>query len=199
MRGVLLRFDSDVLAKRKLIRLAILAGVLAGLFAAGKATGVIDNVSIESVRAYIESAGPLGFLVFIGAFAVGQLVYLPGMAFVAAGILVYGKVLGFALGWIAAVISVNFSFILVRAVGGKALAEVERPLVRKMMARLDRHPITTVTVLRTIFAMAPALNYAFALSSVKLRDHLIGSMLGLIPQIAGAALLFEWIFSEVLR
>ena len=57
--------------------------------------------------------------------------------------------------------------------------------------------IRTVFLLRLFLWLAPALNYALALTHVKYRDYLIGSALGLIVPVAGAALLFDWLFAEV--
>jgi uncharacterized membrane protein YdjX (TVP38/TMEM64 family) len=47
------------------------------------------------------------------------------MVFVAAGILVYGKVIGFGLALTASVISVCFSFVVVRLLGGTPLGEID--------------------------------------------------------------------------
>jgi uncharacterized membrane protein YdjX (TVP38/TMEM64 family) len=126
---------------------------------------------------------------------VGELIHVPGMVFVGAGILAYGRVLGFGVSLAAALCSVGVSFVVVRAVGGKALAELERPFVKRMMEKLEQRPITTVVVLRSIFWLAPALNYALALSSIRLRDYLIGSAFGLLVPILGASFLFDWLFN----
>lgn len=183
--------------KRRLIRLGFLGAALIALFAAGKLTGVTDRMTVDGVRGFVLDAGPWGYALFVGAFSVGQLIYVPGMAFVAAGILAYGQLLGFAVGWVAALVSVNFSFLLVRTVGGKALAEIERPFMKKMLAKLEQRPLLTVIGLRALFAMNPALNYGLALSTLKFRDHLLGSAIGLIPQLALAALFFDWFFSRI--
>jgi hypothetical protein len=114
--------------RRPLARLLILAVVLAALFGVGKLTGIVDRVNTESIRASVETAGPWGFLLFIAVFALGELVHVPGMVFVAAAILAYGRVVGFTLALVASIIAVSVSFLLVRAIGGRAIAEIERPL-----------------------------------------------------------------------
>ena len=63
-----------------------------------------------------------------------------------------------------------------------------------MMANLDRRPITTVVILRTLLFISPALNYALALSSLQFRHYLIGSVLGVIGPLLGIAWFFERIF-----
>ena len=182
-------------AKSRLIRIGILVLVTVAIFAALKLSGALDDFDAERVRSTVESAGPWGVLLFVVLFAVGELIHIPGMVFVAAGIMAYGRPIGFVVSLTAAVCSVAVSFLLVRAIGGKALAEIERPFVKRMMAKLEDRPIVTVFALRSVLWMAPALNYALALSSVRFRDYLIGSALGLIVPVVGAAYLFEWLFT----
>ena len=180
-----------------MVRLAILVLLLAGLFTAAKLSGALEGVTVESVRAKIQGAGPLGFLLYVAGFTAGLLVYVPGVLFIGAGILAYGKALGFVLALTASVIAVCGSFFVVRSVGGTALSEIERPFVRRMLAQLDRRPITTVAVLRVFFWTAPMLNYTLALSSVRFHNYLMGSVIGLIPPIAALSLFFEWLFVRV--
>lgn len=176
---------------RALYRLLLLAAILAGLYAAAKATGVTDRLDAAAVRELVESAGPLGVVVFVVAFTLGELVQVPGMIFVGAAVLAYGRGTGFLISLLAAVISVSVSFAIVRGVGGRALEAVERPFIRKMLARLDQRPITTVIVLRTVLWIAPPLNYALALSGIRFRDYLVGSALGLALPILVASFSFE--------
>ncbi len=178
------------------LRLLLLVLVLAGLFVVGKATGAIDRIDVARVRAVVERAGALGMAAFVVLFALGELVHVPGMVFVAAGIVIYGKAAGFAISLAAAIVSVSVSFALVRAAGGKMLAEVERPFVKRMLAKLDARPIATVFVLRSVLWLAPPLNYALALSSIRFRDYLAGSALGLVGPVLVATLLFDWLFGK---
>ena len=142
-----------------------------------------------------EEAGPLGWLVYICVFTLGELVQVPGFIFVGAASLAYGKVLGFFLAFFAAVISVCVSFAVVRTVGGKALAEFDNKLMKRMLARLDERPVMTVVSLRLVFWIAPPLNYALGLSNIGFRDYLIASAIGLIPPILGMTIFFDWLLA----
>jgi uncharacterized membrane protein YdjX (TVP38/TMEM64 family) len=99
------------------------------------------------------------------------------------------------LSHLTAVLSVCVSFAVARFMGGKALAGIELPWVRRVMEKLNDHPIQTVVILRATLVLAPPVNYALGLSSIKFRDYLIGSVLGLIPPI----LIFAVLFDELLR
>jgi len=161
--------------------------VLGGLAAAGVASGLTRDLSVESLRAWMVGAGALGVVGFLAAFALGILVQVPGALFVAAAALAWGQVAGAVVGLVGAVLAVTMSFLLVRSVGGKLLTEIRRPFMQKMMARLERAPIRTVIVLRLVLWVSPPLNYALAFSSVPLRAYVIGSAVGLLLPIALAA------------
>lgn len=150
-----------------------------------------DDVDPERVRAAIVAAGPWGVALFVAMFVVGELIHIPGMVFVLAGVLTYGRSMGFLVALLGAVASVAFSFWLVRTFGGQALTHIRFKLLQRMLGKLDARPVQTVFVLRSIFWIAPALNYALAMSRVRFRDYLVGSTLGLVLPILGVTLLFE--------
>ncbi|MCB9649898.1 MAG: TVP38/TMEM64 family protein [Deltaproteobacteria bacterium] len=168
-----------------------MVGVLALIFVAALASGVADDVDPERVRAAIVAAGPWGVALFVAMFVVGELIHIPGMVFVLAGVLTYGRSMGFLVALLGAVASVAFSFWLVRTFGGQALTHIRFKLLQRMLGKLDARPVQTVFVLRSIFWIAPALNYALAMSRVRFRDYLVGSTLGLVLPILGVTLLFE--------
>ena len=121
---------------------------------------------------------------------------MPGLVFVGAAILAYGQFYGGLAGYLGAVVSVSVSFWVVRLVGGQPLAEVKRPFLKRWLDRLDARPVRSVFVLRLLLWMAPPLNYALAMSSVRYRDYLIGSAMGLVIPITLVSLLFHWVIER---
>lgn len=176
------------------VRLALLICVLVALFVVGKYSGVTEHVDAQSIRELVQDAGGWGWALYVAVFAGGEFIHIPGMVFVVAGILVYGKGIGVGLAWLASVVSVGFSFLVVRYLGGTPLGNVEKPWLKRMLGQLDARPIRIVAVLRLVLWLAPALNYALALTNVRFRDYLVGSALGLIPPVVGVALLSDWLF-----
>lgn len=178
----------------RVVRLLVVAGVLVALVLIAHLSGLTHSFSTEKIRALIQSAGAWGVVLFVIAFAVGELLHLPGMMFVAAGVLVWGRVLGGVIGFAGAIASVSFSFAFVRTLGGQPFAEVHNPRLKRILARLERRPILTITLLRLVAWMAPTVNYVLALSGVRYRDYLIGSALGLIVPIGVFAALLGIFF-----
>jgi uncharacterized membrane protein YdjX (TVP38/TMEM64 family) len=127
-------------------------------------------------------------------FVVGQLLHIPGLMLQAAGILVWGRFAGFGVSWLAALVSVSVTFVIVRAAGGAALTELESPRVKKVLARIEARPVLTVILVRTVFWLAPWSTYALALSHIRYRHFLLGSAVGLAAPMLAAAFVFERLF-----
>jgi len=172
---------------RPAVRLALLVLLLGGLAVAGVASGLTETLSVASLRAWMVEAGALGIFGFLLLFALGTLLQVPGMVFVVAAALAWGQLGGGAIALAGAMLSVSSSFFLVRAVGGRLLADVDRPFVKRLLARLDRAPIRTVAALRLVLWVSPPLTYALALSRVPTRAHALGSILGLTLPVVVAA------------
>jgi uncharacterized membrane protein YdjX (TVP38/TMEM64 family) len=173
----------------RIVRIVLLAVVLAGLLVVRYATGIGGEFSVDRIRELTLHAGWWGVLLFVAAFAVGELLHVPGLVFVVAAVMVWGRLTGGLVAMLGAVISVSFSFAVVRAIGGQPLGTIRNARIRAILARIDRRPIATVTLLRLLLFMAPPVNYALALSPVRYRDYLVGSALGLaVPVTAASAL-----------
>jgi uncharacterized membrane protein YdjX (TVP38/TMEM64 family) len=174
-------------------RLVLLLLVVGGLWLTAWATGANRLFDVERLRTIVKAAGVWSGAVFVVAFSVGQLLRIPGPVFVGVAILAYGRTTGTLVAVLGAVVSVTVSFIVVRAIAGQPLANVQRPIVRRFLSQIDKHPIAVVAILRLVFQTAPPLNYALAMTQVRLRDHLIGSALGLPLPIAAMALVLDWL------
>lgn len=179
-------------SRRVRVLLVILG--LVSLYAIGKLSGAFDDLDAEHLRAMVDRAGPWGVPIYVLLFVIGQLLHIPGLVLQAAGILVWGRFGGFGVSWLAALVSVSVTFVIVRAAGGKALDELESPRVKKLLARAEARPILTVILVRTVFWLAPWSTYALALSHIRYRDFLMGSAVGLAAPMLGAAFVFERLF-----
>ncbi|MBI4814854.1 MAG: TVP38/TMEM64 family protein [Deltaproteobacteria bacterium] len=170
------------------IRLALVGLVLVTLGLIAWRSG-LTAMSLRELRLTIEGLGPLALLAFVGLFPILVLLGFPGMALVVAGSLVFGELVGFLASYVAGLLAVTLAFGIARGIGGQALAEIERPLVRRALASLDRRPIGTIVLLRSVFWFAPPLSFAFALSSLTFKDYLAGSILGMfVPVLVGTLL-----------
>jgi uncharacterized membrane protein YdjX (TVP38/TMEM64 family) len=160
-------------------RLILLALLLLTVLLTVELTGLREQFSLPALRALLEANLAVGLLLFVLAFVIGNLIQLPGWPFLAAAILALGTIVGGLVTYMAACVSCLVTFQVVKGLGGSALRDIDKPLAKKILSRLDRHPVRSVVLLRLLFQTMPALNYTLALSGVKRRDYLLGTLLGL--------------------
>jgi uncharacterized membrane protein YdjX (TVP38/TMEM64 family) len=180
------------------MRLILAFVLIVSLIAAGKITGAHQYFTPDKVQDLVRDAGIWGYVLFIIIFSIGELLHIFGLIFVAAGVYAFGQAAGLVLGIVGGTVAVCVSFLVMRTVGGRAFAQLDKPWVVKMLHRLDSHPIRTVIVLRLFFIMYPSLNYLLALTSIRFRDYLIGSAIGLVIPISVFVLFFDWLVKLLL-
>lgn len=149
------------------------------LLAVIESLGLRDSLGLEAVRGVLAQQRAASLLAFMLLFALGNLIQIPGWIFLAAAVLTLGRTWGGLATYVAASVSCVFSFLIVRTIGGDALRRFDNAVARRVFARLDAHPVRSVFLLRLLFQTVPALNYALALSGVRFRHHLYGTLLGL--------------------
>ena len=181
---------------RKKLRIIIVLVLLGALVAVGKLTGVADNLDKDALKELIDNAGIWAVPVFIAVFALGELIHIPGFVFVAGAVAAYDQFFAYVLSLAGAICSATVSFLLVRGVAGKALAGINNALVQRLLSQVDRRPLLMVVILRSIFWMAPPLNYALALTRIRFRDYLIGTALGLVLPVLLVVFFFDWLFQQ---
>jgi uncharacterized membrane protein YdjX (TVP38/TMEM64 family) len=174
-------------------RLLLVILFLLGLFVLFEALGIRAQFSLEALQALILMHPIAGLLLFILLFALGNLIQIPGWIFLAAAVLALGRLYGGIVTYVAACVSCIFTYITIRYVGGNALRELDNRLAQRLLARLDRRPLTSIIALRMLFQTVPALNYALALSGVRFRTYLLGTLLGLPLPIALYCVFFDYL------
>lgn len=165
------------------VRLSLLAAVLLGVYAIGRASGFSEALTVDGIRETIRTAGVAGFAVFVAIFCLGQLLYIPGFVFVMVSGLAYGPVWGSVASIIASTVSVAVSFFIVRTIGGQPLKniKIQRPFLQKPLDHLEERPIRSMIVIRLFLWAIPPVNYTLAMSGVTFRDYMIAAVIGTTP------------------
>ncbi|MDC8785025.1 VTT domain-containing protein [Roseateles koreensis] len=188
-------------------RLLLVAGLLALLWVGMRLSGLDTQFSLAHLRALFGLHTGVGLLVFCLAFMAGNLLQIPGGLFLAAAVLTLGPLWGGLSTYVAACLSCVGTFAVIRGLGGDALrgwqqgparqrlfaslASLFTRLYTRLLARLDSHPVQSVALLRLLFQTVPALNYALALSGVRFRSYLLGTLIGLPLPIALYCIFFK--------
>jgi uncharacterized membrane protein YdjX (TVP38/TMEM64 family) len=183
-------YPSLVVLKR-LSLLAVLIGVGVGIYA----TGIYEQVTVESVRKLVGDAGLLGPVVFILLFSLEGL-GVPGMIFMLTAIVVWPPWLAFLMNWLGAIAAGTVGFAYARYVGRDWVAAHLPDRIKRFEKAIDQRGIRTVIIIRLLFFLAPPAHWALGLSPVAFRDFMIGSAVGFIPAMLLVSLIgapvFEW-------
>ncbi len=181
---------SPLLKYRRLIAVILF---LAILFAVVRLTGLNEHFTLAALQQRILANRLEGLLVFVLLFALGNLIQIPGWLFLAAAVLTLGREMGGIATYVAASISCVATFLIIRFVGGDALRQLDNRLATYLLGRLDFRPVASIVLLRMAFQTVPALNYALAMSGVRFRSYLIGTLLGLPLPILLYCLFFDYL------
>jgi len=167
------------------------------LAAAFEFSGLAERFDLTFMRETILRHRVGGLVLFVLLFSLGNLVQIPGLVFLAAAVLTLGKLGGGAVTYVAAVVSCIVTFIVVRFLGGDALRQIKNRVAKRILDELDRYPIGSVALLRLLFQTAPAVNYALALSGLRFRNYLLGTLIGLPLPIALYCVFFEFLATRL--
>lgn len=178
------------------VRITILVIIVLGLAALAHFSGISSWLSRDRVAAIAAEWGALGIVVYIVLFAVAEIMQLPGAIFVVAAVAAYGLWFGTLIAYIGMNVASMAVFGFARGIAGRALSEVSHPRVQALMREVDRKPIRTAFVARGILFVLPGIGYALALSSIRFRDYVIGSAMGLAIPSAITALASEWLMRQ---
>ncbi|MFV3303949.1 VTT domain-containing protein [Pseudomonas sp. NY15181] len=179
---------SPIWRYRRLILLLAFALVLYALY---RASGLHEDFSLDYLRNELQDNRVRGLLLFVGLFALGNLLHIPGLLFLAAAVLALGKLWGGLITYGAAVFSCGFTFLVIRAVGGNGLRLLNNRVTRAVFSHLDQRPGICVFLLRHAFMTSPTLNYSLALSGVGFAPYMLGTLFGLPIPLLLCCLLFD--------
>lgn len=134
------------------------------------------------LRAWAQSVGVAAPILFLLGQSLVTVAPIPRTVFTLAAGLLFGPLLGLALSLAGTTLSAVLAFVAVRWLG-RDLVEphLDRGVLRAVDARLRRRGWLAVTSLRLIPAIPfSVLNYCSAVSSIRFRDYLVGTV-GVIP------------------
>jgi uncharacterized membrane protein YdjX (TVP38/TMEM64 family) len=172
-------------------RLIAVAAFLLLLLAVFQLSGLRGHFNLAFIHQKFLDNEVTGLLIFVALFTLGNLIQIPGSVFLGAAVLALGALWGGLATYLAAVMACVVSFFILRLLGGDALRQLDGRLIPWLIARLDARPLTSVLLLRVLLQTAPALNVALALSGVKFRHYLVGTLLGLPLPIAAYCIFFD--------
>ena len=126
---------------------------------------------------WIESLGSRAAFVFVGAYVVGIVCFLPASPFLITAGALFGLTLGTTLGLLANLIGGSISFWLARTRLRAALLRRFRhfEVLRSLDQAIRRDGLRTVLLIRSVPVLPSwSINYGLGLSPARYRDYLLG-------------------------
>ncbi len=161
-------------------------GFLALLIATAAVIAITTDIrSLGGLRATIDDLGIIGPLVLVVVYAVATVALLPGTPFTLAAGALFGPVLGFGTAMVGATIGATLSFLVGRAVGRSAVAQLAGRRVEAIDRFLGERGFLAILMIRLI-PLFPfnVVNLVAGVTAIRLRDYVLGTALGIVPGVA---------------
>lgn len=139
---------------------------------------------IKAMTGWVEQLGPLGFFAFIGIYAAGTVLFVPGALLTIAAGLVFGLGLGTVVAWLGAVIGATLAFLIARYLA-RAKVEQQTKGNKKFKAiddAIGKQGWKIIGLLR-LSPLIPfnASNYFYGITAIKFWPYLLASAGGMLP------------------
>jgi phosphatidylserine/phosphatidylglycerophosphate/cardiolipin synthase-like enzyme/uncharacterized membrane protein YdjX (TVP38/TMEM64 family) len=177
----------DASSKYRHLKIAVVFVFLMGLAASWRWTPLSEWLTLQQITQWGHSLRENPFFLpgFFGAYIVGGLLMFPVTLLVGATALVYSPLYAFFCALAGCLLSSLSTYIVgsklsrntVRALGGRKL--------NRLSKKLAQPDVTTVATLRNLpIAPFTVVNMIAGASHVRLKDYLLGTVLGMAPGIA---------------
>lgn len=130
------------------------------------------------------ASGPWSLPVAVVAFAALAFVGVPQFMLIAAAVVAFGPVTGFAYSWIGTMVSSLVGFYLGRAAGAPALERFSGDGVRRFMGLVGRNGFLASLIVRLV-PSAPfiVVNMAAGVTPMRVGHFVAGTAIGIVPKI----------------
>jgi uncharacterized membrane protein YdjX (TVP38/TMEM64 family) len=186
--------NMDAQAWRTLLISFVLFGGVGLVFVFG--APVLGLNGEDTVQQWMRAVpGPWSLPVAVLAFAVLAFVGVPQIMLIAAAVVAFGPVTGFAYSWVGTMVSSLVGFYLGRTAGAKALERFSGEGVKRFMELVGRNGFFASFIVRLV-PSAPfiVVNMAAGVTPMRVVDFLLGTAIGIVPKIVLTAFAGNSIF-----
>jgi uncharacterized membrane protein YdjX (TVP38/TMEM64 family) len=175
--------NMDAQAWRTLVVSFLLFGGVGLVFVFGAPLlGLNETATVQEWMRAVP--GPWSLPVAVLAFAVLAFAGVPQIMLIAAAVVAFGPVTGFAYSWIGTMVSSLVGFHLGRIAGAKALERFSGESLRRFMELVGRNGFFASFIVRLV-PSAPfiVVNMAAGVTPMRMLDFTVGTALGIVPMI----------------
>jgi len=163
----------------------------------------IENIDI--VKDYFQGLGNWSLVYITFIHIILNITGIPRVFFTIFAGYVYGVFIGFVFSWIATMIGLIVTFMMVRYLFQSSFERKfgSKPLIGKINHYVDKYGVWSVIFLRAIYVVPSSiLNYSFGFTKIKTSTYILGSAIGFLPVVfinvwVGNQLAIETLRSEI--
>ncbi|HYQ73114.1 MAG TPA: VTT domain-containing protein [Gammaproteobacteria bacterium] len=185
---------------RRIVVAGMIFTALLGLAAAWRWSELGKWVDIDSLihQAQTLNAHPAAPLLIVIAFAVAGSLAMPLTLLVVAAVLAFGPVIGFCYSLAGAELSALLTYAAGRGAGRDLVRRYAGKRLNSVSRKLSRRGVLTIVTLR-IVPVAPyaVINLIAGASHIRLRDFLLGTLVGLLPGMLAIALFADGLVNSI--
>ena len=168
-------------SNRKYLKYIVIAAAAAGLVVLARQFDF--QALFQGALAWVESLGAWGPIAFISIYNLATVLFLPGSLLTLGGGAIFGLVQGSIYVFVAATLGATFAFLIGRYLARDAIAKkIDGNQKFKAIDEAIAKEGLKIVFLPRLSPVFPfnLLNYALGLTSVSLKDYVLGS-LGMLP------------------
>ncbi len=156
--------------------------VLVALIAAlGVAITFRQDIDAAAVEAWIRSFGLWGGLVFITAFSLACVLFVPGTIFILSGGALFGPVWGTTYNLVGMTVGATCAFLVARYLASDWVAGKAGPRLKRLIAGVEAEGWRFVAAARLALLPFNMLNYAFGLTRIPLVPYVLSTLGSMAP------------------
>jgi uncharacterized membrane protein YdjX (TVP38/TMEM64 family) len=176
-----------------LAKLALLLALIAGAIGFRFFTDAGRAITFQAIRDYVGGFPLIAPLLYIGAYILGTVLFFPGIALSLAGAALFGLFEATVYTWIGATLGATLAFLLARLLGRDFFAQLLAGRLQTLDAWLRRDGFFNLLILRLV-PLIPfnAINFGAGLTSIRLRDYVLATAIGILP----GTFVYQYLFSR---
>ncbi len=187
------------MTRRHALKMGLEGILVVGAIVATKYAFLKGHLTEADIQHFVAQMGALAVPGFILLTLVGHIVLAPPLLFIGSGALAFGSRMGALYSLAGITIGAGVALLLGRSLLKDFASRIKPGLLKKVDAWAECNGLALVIGLKLALFANPPVNYAAGLTSIRLRDYLVGSFLGLIPGVFIIADAFgEWMYSASL-
>lgn len=141
-------------------------------------------LNIRHLKYFILSYGKFSAFVFIFIYSIKPIfIFFPASLLSIAAGNIFGPITAFFLSMLGCFFAANFAFFLSRTFGKPFVDKMLRGKVMEMDDSIEKHGLIIILLMRLAFIFPyDPVSYAAGLSKMKYKDFILGTMIGMIPE-----------------